>query len=417
MKPSSLLLAASLTANLALGAWLVAAATFHHDRPATPLPVAVDKASGAASAAPSSEAIGPSRPPSVWARLNAGGDLHAVVAQLRAAQFPTRVLRAIVNGLVAEKFDAERARLEAEALHTPYWKMWPNSQLDPKIGPELRRLQREQAALVRELLGDPKVDRDTEEGRALLELELGSIPLEKAERLRDANAAYNEKRFQLYATRRSSSGAFTVLPGDWEKVAAIERGFREELGTFLTPDELKEYTLRNSQASNQLKWTLGAMRPTEAEYRAVYPLYQAYLDQFPANGSTGLGLRATEPAQQAAREALFAQLGAVLPPARVEDLRTALDPSYAALNRLVSRLDLPISTSKQVSAVQRDIQQRAGVIRSDASLTPTERSARLDALSQEASIKVSDALGGSRGLDAYREFGGQWLTTISPPKG
>jgi hypothetical protein len=88
-----------------------------------------------------------------------------------------------------------------------------------------------------------------------------------------------------------------------------------------------------------------------------------------------------------------------------------------ALNRLVSRLDLPLTASRQVLELQHDVQQRAAAVRDNNALSATERSANLAALQQEATKKLSAALGGQVGLDAYKQNGGQWLSNLASPKG
>ena len=118
-----------------------------------------------------------------------------------------------------------------------------------------------------------------------------------------------------------------------------------------------------------------------------------------------------------ALKTLMAEVAAATNPQRAEQLQIALDPNYAALNRLVSRLDLPLTASRQVMELQHDVQQRAAAVRDNNALSATERSANLAALQQEATKKLSTALGGQIGLDAYKQNGGQWLSNLASPKG
>jgi hypothetical protein len=97
-----------------------------------------------------------------------------------------------------------------------------------------------------------------------------------------------------------------------------------------------------------------------------------------------------------------------------EELRLALNPKYAGVNQLVNRLNLPISVGKQVYDVQQNIQSRAATVRNDHTLTADDRANQLTALATEASTKISSALGGPRGLEAYRQYGGQWMSTLTP---
>ena len=56
----------------------------------------------------------------------------------------------------------------------------------------------------------------------------------------------------------------------------------------------------------------------------------------------------------------------------------------------------------------------AVAIRSDTTLNAAARRTQLGTLADEATARISTALGGSRGLDAYKEYGGQWLTNLVP---
>jgi hypothetical protein len=408
MKISSVILSVSIAANVALLAWLVLPKNVEPKGATVPTQTMV---SSAPRATDERRLTAPAEP--LWERLDADGDLNAVLSRLRAAGFPPKVVRAILTALVAEQFDAERYKIDEVALHTPYWKMWPNSYQDPKVGPALRKLQRDQQEVIKRLLGETGADEATDESRAWQQLSMGNLSPEKLDQLNRYLATHNEKLAQAFAAIRGG-----LLPTDREKLTALDKSLREDLGKFLTPDEVAEYNLRSGNAANQLKWMLNPFRATEDEYRTIFPLYQSYVDQFPAAlYPSERPDTSVDAARKIAQEALIAQLASTLGPERAEDLRVALDPKYASLNRLVSRLDLPLTAAKQVFDAQQDIQQRAAALRDNTALPPNERADRLTALTQEASAKISAALGGSGGFDVYKQNGGQWLLDLSrPPK-
>jgi hypothetical protein len=103
----------------------------------------------------------------------------------------------------------------------------------------------------------------------------------------------------------------------------------------------------------------------------------------------------------------------VLTPDRVEAYKQAIDPAYQMVNRLVARLELPATAASDVVSVQKDIFQRAGTVRSDRNLTPEVKNAQLTALAEEATGKLSAVLG-ARGLEAYKQYGGQWVQSLVP---
>ena len=411
MKLPSLILTLSVTANVALCAWWLVPKAVERKAP-----IAVSPKSGSAASDAGDEravtipAAAPSPP--LWQRLDSDGDLAGVVSRLRAAGFPPKLVRAIVSTLVAEQFDAERYKIDEVALHTSYWKPWPNSYQDPKVGPALRKLQRDQQGVIKQLLGEPGPDEIDEESRAWDQLTMGNLPPEKLDRLKKYVADQNERMAAVYSAAIKGG---SMLATDREKLTALERSFRDGLGEFLTPAEAEEYSLRNGRTANQLKWMLNPFRASEDEYRTILPLYQNYLDKFPAASMGQAPGTAVDPNQTGAQEALIRQLASTLGQQRADELRLALDPKYAQLNRLVSRLDLPLTAAKQILDVQQDIQQRAAVVRDNAALAAAERTAHLNALAQEASTKISAALGGSRGFDVYKQNGGQWISSLTPP--
>src|SRR5204862_3307552 len=86
-------------------------------------------------------------------------------------------------------------------------------------------------------------------------------------------------------------------------------------------------------------------------------------------------------------------------------------PEYQQLNNLVLRLQLPISAAAQVVAVQQETQQRANAVRTDNQLSAAAKAEQLAALAQAATAKISGAIG-TRGLEGYKQAGGQWLQQL-----
>ncbi|MEO6003886.1 MAG: hypothetical protein ABIZ04_05060 [Opitutus sp.] len=411
MKRPPLILALSVTANVALFAWWLVPKAVDRNDPIAVLPKSPSSVSNAADDRSIKESP-PTASQPLWQQLDSDGDLAGVVSRLRAAGFPPKLVRAIVSTLVAEQFDAERYKIDEVALHTSYWKPWPNSYQDPKVGPALRKLQRDQQGVIKQLLGEPGPDEVGEESRAWDQLTMGNLPPEKLERLKKYSADNNERAALVYSA--AIRGA-SMLATDREKLMALEKTFNDGLGEILTPAEAEEYTLRNGRTANQLKWMLNPFRASEDEYRTIFPLYQGYLDKFPAAAMGQPPGTSVDPTQKGAQDAMMAQLASRLGQQRADDLRLALDPKYAQLNRLVSRLDLPLAASKQVLDVQQDIQQRAALVRDNATLAASERTEHLNALAREASTRISSALGGARGFNVYKENGGQWLASLTPP--
>jgi hypothetical protein len=169
--------------------------------------------------------------------------------------------------------------------------------------------------------------------------------------------------------------------------------------------------MHGSMSGGQLRATLAPFQPSEQEYRAIFPVYQAFQQQFPSQ-MAGLSTEQAA-ARRIAEEQMNTQLTALIGADRAADFKQAIDPTANQLNRLVARLELPISAAAQVVALQKDIQNRAMAVTSNASLSSTDRSAQYAALTTEAATKLTTTLG-ARGLEAYKQYGGQWLQNIAP---
>ena len=341
----------------------------------------------------------------LWSLLQINDDLPTLIARLRAAGFPPAVIRSIVAAEIGERFAARRKELTAQQSETSFWKNQRFSSFDPKVTAALRALSREQTDLVKQLLG-PEASPANDVMRASLAGRFGNLPPEKIDQLQSILSDYSEMRSPIYA---ATNGVW--LPEDRAKLALLDKEQRVDLAALLIPQELEEYDLRNSSTASQLRYQLATFNPTEAEFRAIFKIQQAFDDQYgsPMTMTMEQRRQATE-----AQKQLLPQFQTVLAPDRFAAYQQAIDPAYQQINRLVARLDLPPETSTQVVALQKDIMQRAASAQMMRDATPDERAAQLAALNQEATAKLTQSLGAS-GFEAYKATGGgYWMQMLQP---
>lgn len=407
MKLFPALLAVSLVTNAALVAvWVLSPA----DSPPPSLGPAISGLAGAASnrAPVSTErtAAGKNDRDSTGPWSNLGTDsLAGTVARLRAAGFPTAVLRAVVEQSFAARW---QQLLYAEEGIQPYWKSRPRSQTEatePKIAAALAQLDQERAAALKQLVG-VDATRDSDEARGLRAATYGSLPDEKIFALQALYHDYSTKFSQL----RDGNG--DSAPTD-QTAVGLQKEMQDAMAKLLTPDELLEYNLRNSPSSARLRQSLIGLKVTEAEFRALYPLYQAVDDQTPAGPFSAGAAPGQMDARLAAEAQNQEQIKAILGPDRYADYQQSSQPQYQQLNALVVRLDLPLSAAAQVATIQQDVQQRAAAVRTDRKLSTDARTAQITALAQEATTRIAATLG-DRGLEGYKQNGGQWLNQLQP---
>jgi hypothetical protein len=325
------------------------------------------------------------------------------VARLRAAGFPPHVLQAVVSSLVNEQYLSRREDLMSDTADAPFWQQAPNAFSDPKRAAALITLNRERNELLRQLLGED-APRGDELQEVYLRRQFGDLPPEKMRRLQDVLTDYREMRIQLHPPNQP------VTAVERERFATLDKEMRADLEKLLTPQELEQYDLRSSATAGQLRHRLDAFKPSEDEYRGIFQLSRSIEERFPlAAGVIDPQLLA---ARRAAEQRLEPQLKAQLGPERYADYQQATNPSYATLNQIVSRFDLPLSSAREAVVVQKEIMGRAQAVLTSDELTPAQQDAQLKALSREASTKLRAALT-PRGLEAYKQHGGAWLDRLS----
>jgi hypothetical protein len=366
----------------------------------------------AAQSAATSRAMGEA---AAWPEFQSG-DFAGLVARLRAAGFPPTIVRTVIFAAVSEHYAARRRELQPRpGISTEYWKNSRQNQVfDPKAQAAMRELSREQNNLIKELLGaDYNRNPNDEWFIADQRRRFGDLPAAKVEQLQKIQTDYNEL---IQKVREDGMGI--MLAEDRAKLALLEREQRADMEKLFTPEELLDYDLRNSRAANNVRNKIGRFDATEDEFRALYVAQKAFDDQHPTSefGPTNVEMMRQ---RNAAQETLDAQFKATLGDERYAEFQKANSPgrqngNEELLGRLVSRLNLPPAATASVLAVQTDIQERVAALRTNRTLPPDQRTAQLNALATEATTKLTDTLG-ANGLEAYKQYGGQWLQQLTPP--
>jgi hypothetical protein len=397
--PVVLLLGLSLAGNAALAYFLVRGAS-------RPDPGA---AVSRIAAAPRPAAAATGIDPTVWPAVEAT-DLPELVSNLRAAGFPTDMVRAIVAGQLEESFAARRKALDPDAANRPFWKtVAPN----PQLQLAQRQLYREYDKMLRDVLGDNAEPTDPLQS-AFNQIAFGTVPAAKLAEVKAIVRNFAEKQSDLY----SAGGIVMITTTEREKVRELEKERDAAIAEVLTPQEYAEYELRASSTATSLRYQLTTFDPTEQEFRTICQMQRAFDLQYPsvlAMGALTPEQSATMRQRSEAQKLLTDQIKAALGPERGEEYVRSLDYNYQQTARLVGRLELPAENARQVYAVQKEFEPRVAELRGNRSLSAEQRNQQLAALQEEATAKVAPLLGGARGLEAYRLYGGTWLRSMMPP--
>jgi hypothetical protein len=394
-KLAPFLLAGSLILNAGLVVLLAVGAATQQPAPEMSPPAA----------ARPSRAAGPVVDATVWPALSEG-DLPSQVTRLRESGFPPAIVRAIMQAQVSEQFAARRKAIDPQADQRPFWK---TGTTEAATMAALRQLGRDQQKTLRELLG-PDAEPDDPMSRARDSRQFGHLSPEKANDARRIVREFNDLRTDYFMSYGGGPISFTTA--DREKLNAIEKQMKTELAKIMTPKEYEDYELRASNTANSLRYQLTAFDATETEFLTLFKLQRAFDDRF--------GQMYSQPSQEEmrlrseAQRQLNDQIKAALGPARAETYERATNYEYRTTSQLVARLELPAETTDKAWSVRDEIQKRAMQIRQNPSLNPEQRTQQFTALQQEAAAKVTPLFGGARGLEAYKQYGGQWIENLVP---
>ena len=399
-----LLLILSVAGNLILAIRLLApgAGASSQDAAATSAAAAAqdnlpaDESSGAPSR-PLPEATKPHVP--WWTELSAGTprDLRL---RLEAAGFPRDIIFAVVmHQVMADAGFSTESTLKRHA-ETPYWRLPVPSQRPARK--ETAELAAKQMQAVLDAFG-PLGWYYGGAGFDDFRARFGDLPVTKLEQVARIQNDYQAMRMSMTSDEPADLAAVT------KRLRLLDEQERADLASVLTPEELHEHDLRSGPANFHLTSRLEQLDLNEAEYRALYPVFQHAMDRQGALDDPD----AARAAQAAMDKDMGAQIRAALGDARYADYLQAIDPESKRLNQLVARFELPLSKAAQVAAARREAIARSEALRNDPALTPERRAAELAKLRAETETRIATALG-EPVARAYLSYDGRWLQQLTP---
>jgi hypothetical protein len=424
MKRLGVILLLSLAANAVLGiAWLRSGASkpTEPDATRTTLPGWVTSRSEkkpAVTVASESPAANPSAPPPAtkfdWSRIHAD-DLKEYVARLRAAGCPEETVQDIILAEVERRFAQRRRAIWPEQDDpSAYWKPYPrhDAKVQRERNQQSRALEQEKTALLIELLGvDPRIARREASGQAAAfydyqDARIGFLPEHKRAAVREYLEQVQERFTEMYERNK----------GIWDAQTRAEQKALEEeqlrgLAQFLTPDEVRQWELRNSQLAGQLQHDLHTMTLTEEEYGAIFDTRKKYGDSIHNYGDRES--REEQEAIKAAKDGLLADLRLALGDDRAREYERSQDYQYQELHRLAKRNELPVATAAQVFDFKGAAEASLKQLREDKSLTAQQRLAAQQAIYDETLNSVKAALG-EKAFKSYESSSGWWLRNLKP---
>ncbi len=342
-------------------------------------------------------------------------DLKALVASLRAVQCPELTVQDIILAEVNRRYQAKTREIWPERFAVkPYWEVEKRDPEQSKKNRERsrqdRELQKEKSALLVELLGvDPEKLRREEEGLDHYlnwqEQRVSFLPEAKRADVARYLEEFEEKRQEYYERNRG-------LHDDESRAEQkkMEADLLKGLAQFLSPQELREYELRNSQTATQLSHDLRYLSLNREQYEAIFDIRKKYGNSIYNYGDLDAGGRQRV---EETKKAMNAELAAALGPQAGKEYERSQDYSYQQLTQLARRYDLPAGTAGKVYDYKAVAEQTVKTMREDTTLTPEQRQAALTRIREETEQTVKATLG-EENFKRYLRSGGYWINNLAP---
>lgn len=346
-------------------------------------------------------------------------DLKDFVRRLRAAGCPEETVKDIILAEVNRRFAACQREIWPEQFVD--YKFW---RVDRPFDAERSRKQREQSrkhsdlqkeksALLVELLGvDPERQQRLEEGYEDFgnwqEQQVSFLPETKREAALKILNDFQDKQQEMYAANR----------GLWDSQSRAEQRQLETdklaaLAAILSPAELREYELRQSQTASQLSHDLRNLTVSRAEYEAIFDIRKKFGDSIYNYGDLeGADARKqVEENKKAMKEDLLAALGSD----RAKDYERGQDYQYQQLQRIAKKNELPADTANKVYDYKSVAEEALKTLRENKDLTADQRQAALWELKTETENTLKTTLG-EKAYKSYLKNGGWWINNIAPQR-
>ena len=358
MKPTTLLLAASLVANVAL------VAVFAR-RTAAPSSAALGSASGAA------PMISPASASSATAAsANERDDARDLALGRAFARFQQKILA---------------ARVASPTAGDGRW--WRNRSVTRTREEELLARRELSAALIA-AFGDDLGIGGAESAQ------LAFLSPEKRAVLRSITQDYDEMMAKFGA------GGGVQLASDREKLKLLRAERDRDIAALLTPAELADYELRTSASAAAVRSRYGDAIESEEDFKKLFALQKAFDEKFPLDALTGRVTPETMRARSDAQRQMQDDIRAALGEEKYAALRRANDPELRTLDSLVARLSLPATTTDRVAASRESYAAESQRINADPALSVPQRQAQLRDLGARARTDLATTLG-TEAADAF----------------
>jgi hypothetical protein len=275
-----------------------------------------------------------------WRQVESA-DYCAYIANLRSIGCPEETIRDIIVEDVNKLYGPRYAALADSAPELRWWGRFEKRKpVRGELAARLCALNDERRTLLQRLLGADALTDPT-----FMELDAAAVreqttfaflPEGKRAVVRDFVSRYQ-------ALQDWSEAQWKELPSDERE--ARERELREsrrrELATLLTPEEIREFELRDSVTANVLRQQYGGGDLTEAEFRKLYDLRRDFEERHPDARSEDW-------------KQLDAEIANAIGPERFDDIQRQNDLMWRAMQNMASEHALSLESMQNAYSIQGD---------------------------------------------------------------
>ena len=347
--------------------------------------------------------------PFQWSQLETG-DFPGYILRLRAFGVPDRIIRnmiiAEVNELYTPRFNDLRPSRTPVINRTNFWD-YPAFAPDPDQGlaawqlVRLSALEREKWTLIRILVGqDIRLRLFHDSSHPDLQGPRYSfLPEDKQDAVQRIDSSYNEARANILAGTNGQLDEDTQA--DLVRLALKEY---HALAALLTPEELKEFEIRNSDTAIQIRQELGPLAPSEQEFRTIFAYRKARAAVAQQKNLSPEEARAVQGKLHAAADTLLQTLGTE----RHQQYQLLSNSDFHSL----VRGGVPLNIIQQIADMKNNTDAAVRNIRTNPSLTPGQRAQSLQTLQANTQESLTRLLGERRAQVYCHEDGG-WIQAIT----
>jgi hypothetical protein len=343
-----------------------------------------------------------------WSQLESS-DFKAYIANLRGVGCPEPTVRDIIRAEVDRLFAARHEALESPPPnHQNFWERrreWgPRFHYERRL--KHRELEREREALMAELLG-PLGDGESPVGQGEASQnppggDPGQITPEVADQVHEIQEKYMHLREEIF---HQAEGR--IYPDDLAVLQELHDQRLTELSQVLSPEQLREFELREGPVAERLRHELDPFKPTEEEFRAIHEVRQTFAGEY-GYEEFDFADPAYHRAREQAEQQMNQQLESILGEERFADYQLSRNPHYRDLHALGERFELPSESVNEMFDLWQISEQQVDQVHGNPELDPEQRHQVLRAMRQELESEAQQILG-EAAFHNYRSRGGEWI--------